>query len=164
MGKQQKMSYLMSTQQRQENILSKSSETQDQEDKASFHFHVDADIQGVLSCLSTLRPPCRLITCSFSYIGFCFSHINTYNRILLGMYPFSSLVVFASSNERFDGARGLGLLVDYFCVCKRAQEILLVKGALQPVVLLGFIDCLKIKNISHHCPKYWKPKVGYSKL
>ncbi|GFY96226.1 Uncharacterized protein Acr_11g0005320 [Actinidia rufa] len=46
MGKQQKMSYLMSTQQRQENILSKSSETQVQEEKASFHFHVDVDFQG----------------------------------------------------------------------------------------------------------------------
>ena len=57
-------------------------------------------------------------------------------------------MAFVSSNERFDGARGLGLLVDYFCVRKRAQETLLVKGALQPVVLLGFIDYLKIR-ISH---------------
>ncbi|PSS01816.1 Protein EFR3 B like [Actinidia chinensis var. chinensis] len=52
MGKQQKMSYLMSTQQRQENILSKSSETQVQEEKASFHFHVDVDFQGVGNALT----------------------------------------------------------------------------------------------------------------
>ncbi|XP_057488018.1 uncharacterized protein LOC130774041 [Actinidia eriantha] len=45
MGKKQKMSYLMSTQQRSENILSKSLETQDQEEKKAFHFHVDMDFQ-----------------------------------------------------------------------------------------------------------------------
>lgn len=51
MGKQQKMSYLMSAQQRQGNFLSIVPQNHDEE-KA----FVDEDVQGVLSSFNTLQP------------------------------------------------------------------------------------------------------------